>query len=109
MQHAPAPVPVQHSPGQDRAGAVEPEAPVALLPVGSWPCSACEQPNDLARVTCGGCGAAFLAAVRDAPPTLVLPVVGDLLALTPVRRLGVAVVLVVALLLATALLGLLLA
>ena len=77
-------------------------------PAGTWPCTACGEPNDLALAACGGCGTPFLAAVRSPAPTVVLPVVGDLLAMTPVRRVGVAVGLVVAFLLVTALLALLL-
>ncbi len=76
---------------------------------GTWPCSACSQPTDLALGTCEGCGTPFLAAVRDAPTTVVLPVVGDLLALSPVRRVGLAVGVVVAFVVIAALLALLLA
>ena len=75
---------------------------------GRWPCTTCGQANDLALPACEGCGTPFLAAARSAAPTVVLPVVGDLLALTPVRRVGVAVGLVVAFLVVTALLALLL-
>jgi hypothetical protein len=78
-------------------------------PTGTWPCSACAQPNDLAVAACEGCGTPFLAAVRDVPLTVVLPVVGDLLALSPVRRVGLAVGVVVAFVLITSLLALLLA
>ena len=41
-----------------------------------------------------GCGTPFPAAARDGPPTLVLPGVGDLLAPSPVRRVGLAAVVV---------------
>ena len=79
-------------------------------PAGTWPCSACSQGNPLATEACEGCGTPFLAAARDPRPTVVLPVVGDVLALSPVGRVGLAVGIVVALLLlVTALLALLLA
>jgi hypothetical protein len=78
-------------------------------PTGTWPCSACSQPNDLALPACAGCGTPFLAAVRDGAPTVVLPVVGDLLALSPARRVAVAVAVVLLFLLGSALLALLLA
>lgn len=101
--------------GGEPAGAVPSDVRVAERPVtrpvaaaGTWPCSTCEQANDLALAACRGCGTPFLAAARSAAPTVVLPVVGDLLALSPGRRLGVAVGLVVALLVVLALLALLL-
>ncbi len=91
---------------------VEP-APVEPSPVarsaGTWPCSACAQVNDLALPACAGCGTVFLAAARSARPTVVLPVVGDLLALSPVRRVALAVCVVLAFVLGSALLALLLA
>ena len=77
-------------------------------PVGAWPCTACGQSNDLALAACAACGTPFLAAARAVPPTLVLPGVGDLLALTPVRRVGLAVAVVVAFVVMTSLLALLL-
>ena len=73
---------------------------------GTWPCGACSQPNDLLLAACAACGTPFLAAARDARLTVVLPVVGDLLALSPVRRVALAVCLVVAFVLVSALLGL---
>jgi hypothetical protein len=82
----------------------------AAPPAGAtWPCGSCQHRNDLAASVCAGCGTGFLAAARDERPALVLPLVGDLAALPPVRRVGVAVVVLVAVLLATALLALLLA
>ena len=81
---------------------------VPAVPAGTWPCTTCAQANDLALPACAGCGTPFLAAVRDAPPTVVLPVVGDLLAMTPLQRVGVAVGFVVVSMLVTALLALLL-
>jgi hypothetical protein len=58
---------------------------------------------------CSGCGTPFLAAVREPRPTVVLPVVGDLLAMSPVRRIALAVGTVLAFLVVSALLALLLA
>lgn len=77
-------------------------------PVGTWPCTACGASNDLAVAACAACGTPFLAAARAVPPTLVLPGVGDLLAMSPVRRVGVAVGVVVAFVLVTSLLAFLL-
>lgn len=78
-------------------------------PAACWPCSACGEPNAFAEQACTACGTRFLAPVRYAPPAVVLPVVGDLLALSPVRRSGLAVAVVAALVVVAALLGLLLA
>jgi hypothetical protein len=88
-----------------------PSAPVlvAELPTGTWPCTACSAANDLADAACRECGTPFLAAARSAPPTLVLPVVGDLLEMSPVRRVGTALGAVLAFVLIAAVLGLLLA
>ena len=79
------------------------------LPTGTWPCSTCATANDLALASCAGCGTPFLAAARATPPRIVLPVVGDLLALSPGRRTALAVGVVVALVLLSALVALLLA
>ena len=104
----PVPVPVQQAPAAEVVTAPAP-ASVTLSSTGSWPCTACAQPNDLAVAACTGCGTPFLAAVREQRPSLVLPVVGDLLELTPVRRVGLAAAAVVGFLVVTLLLGLLLA
>ena len=75
-----------------------------------WPCLACGERNALADARCASCGEGFLAALRQTePPLLVLPVVGDLAALPPTRRLTVAVAVVLGFLVLTSLLGLLLA
>ena len=76
---------------------------------GSWPCTACGTPNELAADACGECGTPFLAAARSARPTVVLPVVGDLLALSPVRRVAMALGAVLVFVVVAALLALLLA
>ncbi len=89
----------------------EPAATVLVteLPTATWPCSACSTLNDLAVAVCEGCGTPFLAAAQGDRPTVVLPVVGDLLALSPVRRVGLALGAVLAFLVVAALLALLLA
>lgn len=75
----------------------------------TWPCVRCETANPLSASVCTGCGAGFLAAVRDAEaPLLVLPVVGDLGAMSRGGRIGLALVLVAAIVAPLALLTLLL-
>ena len=98
-------------PASEAPPAASPGVPVAEReePVGTWPCAACGQSSDLAVAACEACGTPFLAAAREAPPTLVLPGVGDLLGLSPVRRVGLAVCTVVVFVLVSALLALLLA
>ena len=83
--------------------------PPSALPAGTWPCTTCSHPTDLALAACEACGTPFLAAARDTPPSVVLPVVGDLLALSPARRTVLAVGVVVAFVVVAALLALLLA
>ena len=80
----------------------------AVRTAGTWPCCTCAQANDLALAACEACGTPFLAAARGTPPSIVLPGVGDLLSLSPVRRTGLAVGVVVALVVVGALLALLL-
>ena len=58
-------------------------------------------------MTCSACGAGFLAAART-PTSLVLPLVGDIGAMSRGKRLGVAAGAVAALLVPLALLTLLL-
>ena len=114
---APVGIPVQRAaaprPAPLPSDAPEPVATTPVLlaepPTGSWPCTACSAANDLADAACRECGTAFLAAARSAPPTVVLPVVGDLLAMSPVRRVGTALGAVLAFVVVAALLGLLLA
>lgn len=85
-------------------------ATVAAEPVAdgrTWPCGRCGDPNALERDTCATCGEGFLAAVRDAQrPMLVLPVVGDITRLDRRRRLLLAVLLVLVLLVPLAVLTL---
>lgn len=75
----------------------------------TWPCATCGSANPLDRDACAACGAGFLSGLRASEePLLVLPVVGDLGALSRAQRLGLAAGVVLAVVLLTALLGLLL-
>jgi hypothetical protein len=65
--------------------------------------------SDLALAACEGCGTAFLASVRSPRPTVVLPVVGDLLMLSSLRRGALAVGVVVVYVVVAAVLAFLLA
>ena len=77
-------------------------------PVASWPCATCGAANDLTYSACAGCGAGFLAGLREAEgPLLELPVVGDLGALSRAQRLGLAAGVVLAVITLVALLGVL--
>ncbi|MCU1692055.1 MAG: hypothetical protein JWM64_1146 [Frankiales bacterium] len=109
---APAPASSPAAPVALRAPAPAPSpaAPVSpAAPGACWPCSTCGAANGLDRDTCAACGAGFLSALRATEePLLVLPVVGDLGAMSRAQRLGLAAAVVVAVLLLTALLGLLL-
>lgn len=91
---APQPVPAQRLlPGDEPA----------------WPCASCSTSNPITLDACATCGAGFLAALKATEePLLVLPVVGDLAALSRAQRLGLAAGVVVLVVLLTALLGLLL-
>ena len=67
----------------------------APLAATRWPCATCGADNAFTDSVCAVCGAAFLAALREAEaPLLVVPIVGDLLALSRAQRLGVAALLV---------------
>ena len=93
-----------------RAEVGELPAPSAGIPSAAvWPCVTCGQQNALADARCASCGEDFLGALRSAEALLVLPVVGDLAAMPPARRLGGALAVVVAFLVLAVLLGLLLA
>lgn len=74
----------------------------------TWPCTTCGAANPLTLSACAGCGAGFLAGLRDTDgPLLELPVVGDLGALSRGQRLGLAAGVVLAVVALVALLGLL--
>jgi hypothetical protein len=81
-------------------------APVgaAAAPASVWPCAACGTANSYAVSACGACGTGFLAGLRESEgPLLELPVVGDLNALSRGQRLGLAAVVVFAVIALTAL------
>ena len=54
----------------------------------TWPCAGCATANPLDLDACAGCGAPFLPPAE--PVRLVLPVVGDVVALSRGRRAAVA-------------------
>ena len=99
------------------AYAVDPlTAPLDLLglptadsdPEPCWPCLSCGAVTPLTLPACAGCGAGFLAGLREAEgPLLELPVVGDLEALSRAQRLGLAAGVVCAVLVLVLALGLL--
>lgn len=75
----------------------------------SWPCAGCGAANPLAAQACTGCGAGFLAGLREQEgPLLELPVVGDITRLGRGQRFALAGGVVLAAVLLTLLLGLLL-
>ena len=89
--------------------ATAPTARTAPTTTATWPCSTCGHGNDLSRAACASCGAGFLARLReDQEPLLVLPVVGDLSALSRGQRLGLAAGVVLAVLVLVMALGFLL-
>ena len=134
LRPTPTPTPTP-TPAQARASALAPPPPPARLapipaayagldldpltapldaltgqsaPVASWPCATCGAANDLTHSACAGCGAGFLAGLREAEgPLLELPVVGDLGALSRAQRLGLAAGVVLAVIALVALLGVL--
>jgi hypothetical protein len=67
----------------------DPIAPPAQEP--TWPCQACGDRSPISSDTCVHCGSAFLAGA-DALPSAVLPVVGDLQAMSRGSRLVLALV-----------------
>ena len=75
----------------------------------SWPCSSCGSPNSIELSVCGSCGAGFLASIADrAGPTLVLPVIGDVMGLSKSQRMALALGAVLVVVALTLLAGLLL-
>ena len=74
----------------------------------TWPCSTCGTTNPIAADACTGCGAGFLAGLRETEgPLLELPGVGDLTRMSRGQRLGIAFGVVLAVVALTALLSLL--
>lgn len=75
----------------------------------TWPCTNCGAANALSSDTCAACGQGFLAPLREVgTPMLVLPLVGDVVALRPAQRLGLAGAVIALVALLTLLLGVLL-
>ena len=82
--------------------------PQAPPPTASWPCASCGAANALSDSACSACGAGFLAGLRESEgPLLVLPVVGELGALSRGQRLGLAAGVVLVVIAVVALLGVL--
>ena len=92
-----------------RATTTAPAATAATaVTTATWPCGTCGADNALSDDACEGCGAGFLAGLRDAEgPLLALPGVGDLGALSRAQRLGLAAGVVLVLSLLVLLLGVL--
>lgn len=75
----------------------------------SWPCGSCGAGNPLTSDACAGCGAGFLAGLREAQaPLLELPGVGDLSRMSRAQRMALALAVVLVVVALTAALGLLL-
>jgi hypothetical protein len=70
--------------GELLPGVVEP-----VLDAASWPCSRCGAQVPLALDACGECGAGFLAGAIP-PPTMSVPIVGDVSRLSKGQRFGLA-------------------
>jgi hypothetical protein len=86
----------------------EPEGP-AVVGGATWPCTVCDAPNEIEQSICSACGQPFLASIRVGDkPVLVLPIIGDLGAMSRAQRAGVAVGLVALVLVPLALITLLL-
>lgn len=68
----------------------------------TWPCTQCGAANTLNAAACQTCGSSFLAAAQERE-SLVLPLVGDLHQMSRGRRLGLAALVVLALLIPLAL------
>jgi hypothetical protein len=83
-----APAPEAHAP-VPHADVPQAREPQAASAEPSWPCLRCGDLNPLAASMCSTCGATFLAPLA-AKPSLVLPIVGDLHAMSRGRRAGLA-------------------
>jgi len=63
----------------------------AAAPEPTWPCTRCGATTPMSATACSGCGAGFLDAERLASaPVFVLPLVGDVLAMSRARRCALA-------------------
>lgn len=89
--------------------AAAPAYPLAEAPAAEpvWPCTSCGAVNPLEAPVCGTCGSGFLAAASSRPK-LVLPVVGDVGALSRGQRIGAALAVVAMVLVPVALVTMLL-
>lgn len=105
------PVPTEAAyglPAPDPLAAAAPGPAPSVGPDPTWPCATCGAANGLTADACAACGVGFLAGLRETEaPLLALPVVGDLGAMSRAQRLGLAAGLVLAIVVLTALLGLL--
>lgn len=98
---APSPLAATGPGAVTRAGADPGAAP-------AWPCTRCGAANPLEADACLACSAPFLAAERrGARGVLVLPLVGDVMALGRSQRLLLATAVAIAIIALTALLALL--
>jgi len=90
VERAPAVAPTADLPGS----AVAPDDAVAAgaaAPEPTWPCTRCGATTPMSATACCGCGAGFLDAERLASaPVFVLPLVGDVLAMSRARRCALA-------------------
>jgi hypothetical protein len=77
-------------PAGDLPGVVDPQ-----LTAATWPCSRCGAQVPLLLDACDECGAGFLTGAIP-PPTMSLPIVGDVQRLSKVQRFGLAAGLAVA-------------
>ena len=103
-----APGPSATSPQALSPQALSPQPQPTPAVEATWPCTTCGADNPLTSDACLACGAGFLAVLREAQePLLVLPVVGDLGALSRGQRLGLAAAVVLVVLVLVAALGLL--
>lgn len=100
------PVPARAAPSEPARAAPEPYDEDDDEP--RWPCSACGTRTRLSESSCRACGLGFLAGESDAgTPVLPLPLIGDLSRLSTARRVGLALLVVLLVMLITAVLGVL--
>lgn len=86
VERAPAVAPTVDAPGNVVASD-DAVAGGAAAPVPTWPCTRCGAATPMSATACSGCGAGFLDAERLASaPVFVLPLVGDVLAMSRARR-----------------------
>jgi hypothetical protein len=78
------PIEAVEAAGEQLPGVVEP-----VLDAATWPCSRCGAHVPLALDACDECGAGFLAGAIP-PPTMSVPIVGDVSRLSKAQRFGLA-------------------